>query len=250
METPTGTGAVNALLLAAGLGSRLLPLTRRLPKCLVPIQDKPLLHHWLERLDHPGVDSILVNLHHHADQVRTAVASHPMARRVILVHEPVLLGTGGTLLANAPALEKAPVLLIHGDNLSDFDLSAFLAAHQARPAHCCLTMMTFDTDAPEQCGIVELDGQGVVRAFHEKVADPPGRLANGAVYILEPEIFDLLAELEGPFIDFSTQVLPRCVGRIFTFHNNVYHRDIGTPESLNRARQEFARAGERHGKSN
>jgi mannose-1-phosphate guanylyltransferase len=73
-----------------------------------------------------------------------------------------------------------------------------------------------------------LDERGVVKAFHEKVPNPPGNLANGAVYIIEPTIFSFLQSLNKEIIDFSTEVLPHYVGHIYTFHNSGYHRDIGT----------------------
>jgi mannose-1-phosphate guanylyltransferase len=95
-------------------------------------------------------------------------------------------------------------------------------------------MMTFNTDAPRDCGIVETDDQGVVVAFHEKVSNPPGRRANGAVYMLEPEVLEWL-EGHTELIDFSTQVLPQYMGRIATWHNYGVHRDIGTLESLRKA---------------
>jgi mannose-1-phosphate guanylyltransferase len=99
--------------------------------------------------------------------------------------------------------------------------------------------MTFDTDAPQSCGIVELDTDGVVQAFHEKVANPPGTRANAAVYIFEPSVVDYIASLEKEFCDISTEVLPNFIGRIQTFHNTDYHRDIGTLESLAMAELEF-----------
>ncbi len=100
-------------------------------------------------------------------------------------------------------------------------------------------MMTFDTTAPETCGIVELDDDDVVRAFHEKVKNPPGNLANGAVYIVSPVVMEFLAGLGKEVIDFSTEVLPHFMGRINTFHNRTYHQDIGTVESLLIARKEY-----------
>ena len=98
-------------------------------------------------------------------------------------------------------------------------------------------MMTFDTLAPETCGIVETDQTGVVVGLHEKVADPPGTRANGAVYLLEPELFDWLAQ-RPDLKDFSTEVLPSFVGKIATWHNSGIHRDIGTPEMLALAQQD------------
>lgn len=130
-------------------------------------------------------------------------------------------------------------MVVHADNLSRFPVRAFIAAHRNRPAGAMMTMMTFDTDAPQTCGIVELDAQGLVQHFHEKVANPPGTRANGAVYIVESEIVDFIAGLGRTFVDLSTDVIPHFMGRIATYHNTGYHRDIGTVESLHKAEAEF-----------
>lgn len=230
---------MRALLLAAGQGTRLRPLTDTIPKCLVPIHDRPLLGIWLDRLCAAGVCPILVNMHHLADRVQEHIATSPHRDSVLPVMEPELLGTGGTLLKNRSFFREEPLLLAHADNLSIFDVQAFILRHAQRPKGCDLTMMTFRTDQPQSCGIVELDGAGVVQAFHEKCPDPPGNLANGAVYVLEPTLFSFLEGLGQEHIDFSTEVLPRFLGRIYTFHNRVYHRDIGTPESYQFALETF-----------
>ena len=100
-------------------------------------------------------------------------------------------------------------------------------------------MMTFETDDPKSCGSVEEDARGVVRAFHEKVLNPPGNHANAAVYIFESSVIDFLETLGKDVIDISTEVIPHYVGRICSFHNTDYHRDIGTLESLAKAEREF-----------
>ena len=131
-------------------------------------------------------------------------------------------------------------MVVHADNLSFCDFSAFIEAHRTRPAGCAMTMMTFASDAPQNCGIVELDARGVVSAFFEKVPNPPGNLANAAVYILEPSVIDFIETLRKKQVDFSTEVLPAFVGKMFTFHNDRYHRDIGTLESYALAQVEIA----------
>lgn len=222
---------MKALLLAAGLGTRLRPLTDTIPKCLVPIHGKPLLEYWLDMLNAAGVVQLLINTHYLAEKVDDYLASSPFGRGIVTVYEEKLLGTAGTLLKNRDFFDDEPLMLIHADNLSRFDLLTFIDRHRNRPEGSHITMMTFETDSPQTCGIVELDKYGVVVAFHEKVKNPPGNLANGAVYILQPEIFEFLAALGKEEIDFSNDVLPNYIGKIFTFHNNVYHRDIGTIES-------------------
>jgi len=230
----------SALLLAAGLGTRLRPLTDVLPKCLVPIRGRPLLEYWLQCLVGAGVERILVNTHYRADLVEYYVARSPWAARVTLVHEPKLLGTGGTLVANRNfLLHGGPFMVAHADNLSVFDARGFAAAHCARPRAAALTMMTFTTDAPKTCGIVTTDAQGLVVGFFEKVMNPPGNRANAAVYIMEQEVLGFAAALKKPLLDISTEVLPRFLGRMWTWHNSVYHRDIGNLASWKTAQRDY-----------
>jgi mannose-1-phosphate guanylyltransferase len=230
---------MKALLLAAGLGTRLQPLTNNIPKCLIDINGKPLLEYWIIMLQRAGVYPLLVNIHHHADKVSAFINNSPYSEFVSTVYEDRLLGTGGTLLRNRGFFDSDPLMLVHADNLSIFDVKAFVNSHLNRPAGCEITMMTFKTPTPHTCGIIETDGMGRVKAFYEKVANPPGDTANGAVYIVEPSIFDYLASLNKEFIDFSTEAIPAFMGRINTFHNDVYHRDIGTIESYRAACREF-----------
>src|SRR5205809_15576 len=147
---------VKALLLAAGIGSRLRPLTDALPKCLMPINGRALLGYWLSMLCKAGITDILVNLHHHSDIVRDYVGRSRYAPLVSFAFEESLLGTGGTLLRHKQRFAGGSVMLAHADNLSLFSLPRFLEAHRRRPAGSVITMMTFTTDAPERSGIVEL----------------------------------------------------------------------------------------------
>ncbi len=230
---------MKALLLAAGLGTRLRPITDNVPKCLVPIHGKPLLEYWLDMLLPNGIERVLINTHYLPHAVRAFVAGSRWRDSIDMVHEEILLGTGGTVLKNRDFLAGGPFMVVHADNLTRFDVKAFISAHANRPAGVDITMMTFDTDVPQTCGIVELDERGVVIRFHEKVATPPSNHANAAVYIFEPSVIDFLASLGREVIDISTEVLPRYLGRMQAFHNSDYHRDIGTPESLALAEREF-----------
>jgi mannose-1-phosphate guanylyltransferase len=226
---------MRALLLAAGFGTRLRPLTDTVPKCLVPIHGKPLLGVWLEQLAQAGVGPFLVNTHYLPGQVRAFVADGPYRSSVTLAHETELLGTAGTLRANLAFFEGADGLLIHADNYCLADFPAFLRAHRDRPAGCLMTMMTFRTDRPSACGIVELDGRGVVVGFHEKQPSPPGNLANAAVYILSAELLARMGTVFARAEDFSTEVLPHLMGAIHTWENTGTLIDVGTPESYARA---------------
>lgn len=231
---------MRALLLAGGEGTRLRPITNTIPKCLVPIGGRALLDYWFDLVFAAGFERVLVNTSYLADKVRAHVAASRWRDRVDLVHEPTLLGTGGTVLANRAYFGRAPFLVAHADNLTDFDAAGLFAAHRARPAGCAITMLAFHTDRPQQSGILALDAHNVVQGFFEKVANPPGTLANAAVYIFDPEVVDFIVALGRPVVDLSTEVIPAFLGRILAVTHIGYHRDIGTPDSLAQAHADVA----------
>ena len=226
------------VLLAAGLGTRLRPLTFHTPKCLVPIGGEPLLGRWLRQLEQVGCEAVLVNTHYLAEQVEAYLLSwHSPTMTVHTVYEPELLGTAGTLLTHQAFFENASGFLIHADNVMEESLKPFLAAHQNRKEGCLLTMLTFKTDTPSSCGIVEIDEQQIVIGFHEKVMKPPGDRANGAVYAFDPLLLDYLNRMTPSPSDFSNEVIRYLMGRIQTWHTEQTYIDIGTPEALARAQQ-------------
>src|ERR1700731_453977 len=184
---------VRVLLLAAGIGSRLAPIPATTPKCLVKINDRPLLDYWLELLFDAGIERILINTHYLSEQVDAHVKASRWASKIDLVYESELLGPGGTVLANREWFQGQPFVLAHADNLTDFDVAGLIAAHRTRPSGHLMTMLGFRTAAPRSCGILELDDRRTVVAFHEKVDHPPGTLPTGADYVFEPEIIDAIA---------------------------------------------------------
>jgi mannose-1-phosphate guanylyltransferase len=230
---------MKSLLLAAGFGTRLRPITNTVPKCLVPVQGKPLLAYWLDLLKPDADNPTLINTHYLPEIVSDFIKTSRWKMHCSLVHEAELLGTGGTILHNQAFFRNAAFLVIHADNLTRFDLNAFIEAHHRRPSGVEITMMTFDTDMPQSCGIVETDQDNIVIGFHEKSPNPPGIRANAAVYIMEPSIIEFLQSLNKKIIDLSTEVLPNYLHHMQVFHNASYHRDIGTPESLQLAETEF-----------
>lgn len=235
---------MKALLLAAGLGTRLKPITDIVPKCLVPINGKPLLEYWTDSLVAAGIKEILINTHYKKELVEKFIQNNKYKKYITTVYEPKLLATGGTLYKNRDFFQNDNVLMAHADNLCICDFKAFIEAYNSRPKGVELTMMTFTTDIPETCGIVELDKYGIVINFHEKVKKPPSNLANAAVYIMSPKILEFMKSLNKEIIDFSTEVIPKFIGKINTFHNDVYHRDIGNLESYSLAQIEIRQINE------
>jgi mannose-1-phosphate guanylyltransferase len=243
---------MDALLLAAGRGVRLSPITDSLPKCLVPILGRPLLDYWLSKLGcREEIERIFVNLHYLKDQVREFISKSPYQNKITLLDEERLLGTGGTLaeLLKTHGPFTKGLFIAHADNFSHFSINDFLARHASRPSRCAATVMTFITDNPKSCGIFELDNDGVVLKMHEKIANPPGNLANAAVFIFEQEVLNEITvfsnQISGnttaDIFDLSRDFLPQLTGRMFTYLNTEYHRDIGSPEALLRAQTDALR---------
>ena len=227
---------MRAILLAAGFGTRLKPLTDTIPKCLVPIQGKPLLQGWLDRLSNAGIGPFLINTHYLSEKVKVFIEKSSYKNDVTIKHEQTLKGTAGTLIGNKDFFDGKDGLLIHADNYCLENFSEFLAEHNQRPAECLITMMVFSTDEPSLCGIVEVDDRGVVIGIHEKIQNPPGNLANGAVYVLSSKFIAMIDKEFSNASDFSTEVLPRLVGKIFTYQTHKTFLDIGTPENYQKVR--------------
>ena len=226
---------MRAILLAAGLGTRLRPLTNTIPKCLVSIHEKPLLQIWLENLSHYGIAPFLVNTHYLSGQVEEFIKNSTFEDQVLLFHENQLLGTAGTLINNLAFFQGEDGLLIHADNYCLANFKEFMIAHSKRPTNCVMTMMIFRTETPSSCGIVELNKNGVVIGFHEKVKTPPGNLANGAIYLLSREFLEILGSDYSNASDFSTEIIHQFIGQIYSYETPELFIDVGSPESYQKS---------------
>jgi mannose-1-phosphate guanylyltransferase len=227
---------MKAFLLAAGLGTRLRPITDSTPKCMLRIGDRPLLDIWLDALAKAGVHEVLVNLHHHAPVVRSHVAARSGPPAVRMVEEQELLGSAGTLLANRSFVDGEEMFLaVNADNLTDFDLGVLVDAH--RDGGAIATLSLFRAPRPSECGVVDVE-DGRVVGYVEKPADPPSDLANAGMYAFHPSVLDVIA---GPRPkDIGYDMLPRLVGRARAVTiDGCYFIDIGTPAALERARDEW-----------
>jgi mannose-1-phosphate guanylyltransferase len=226
---------VKAFLLAAGLGTRLRPITDTVPKCMVTIDGRPLLDIWLDGFDRAGVDEVLVNLHYLPDVVRRHLAARTGPPAVRTFFEPELLGSAGTLAANRDWVAGEDMFLAcNADNLTDFDLRSLVRAHREHGAVATLTV--FRSDRPSAGGVVELDAAGLVTGFTEKPAQPVSDLVNAGMYAFRPSLLD---ELGGPPCDIGYDLLPGLVGRAGAVLVEGYFRDIGTVEAYRRAQQEW-----------
>ena len=225
---------MKAFLLAAGVGSRLRPITDTTPKCMLVIGDRPLLDIWFDAFDRAGVDEVLVNLHHLPDVVLRHIAARNGPPSVRTFFEPELLGSAGTLLANREWVEGEELFLAcYADNLTDFDLRSLIDAHREHGAIATLTV--FHSENPSAGGVVELDADGRVTGFVEKPSEPVSDLTNAGMYAFHPS---LLGEFNGiPPRDIGYDLLPQLVGRARAVLVEGYFRDIGTPDAYRRAQE-------------
>lgn len=227
---------MKAILLAAGLGTRLRPITDRIPKCLVPINGIPLLGIWLDRLHKNNIGPYLVNTHYLAEQVEAFITASDYHDSVELTYETKLLGTAGTLKKNIDFFEGNDGLLIHADNYCLANFREFVSAHRSRPKGCLMTMMTFITDDPSTCGVVELNKDNIVTNFYEKQLNSPSNIANGAIYILSKELITQFKTIFVDAVDFSNDVIPALMGKIYAYETKQPLIDIGTIENYIRVK--------------
>jgi mannose-1-phosphate guanylyltransferase len=229
---------MKAIILAAGLGTRLRPITSTTPKCLVPINGVPLLELWLRDCERAGVDAVLVNTHHLAERVEEFVA----ARRgipVTLVYEPTLLGSAGTIAANWNFVDgDESFLVVYADNLTTFPLSELIAFHVTHKR--IASMALFRSPNPSACGVVELDSTGLVTGFWEKPENPPGNLVNAGLYVFRRQVRQYLPTHVPA--DVGTSLMPALVGRAMGLPIRGYFVDIGTLENYYSAQADYAAA--------
>ena len=227
---------LKALLLCAGYGTRLRPITLTKPKCLVEVSGIPLLERWLCELERIGVDEVLINTHYLADKIREFVDNWESNNlKVTLTYEKELLGTAGTLIKNKSFFKDSTCLFLHADNYTNYDMNLLLEAHEKRDKKCYITMLIFKSFEPEKCGVVELDSNNIVTCFHEKVINPPSDLASGAIFVFDYKFFNFLNLLKPRPKDFSKDVIPNLLGKIQSCYTSSVFIDIGTPENLKKA---------------
>ncbi|HVO21209.1 MAG TPA: NDP-sugar synthase [Anaeromyxobacter sp.] len=227
-------GDLAAMVLCAGLGTRLRPLTRVLPKPAAPVCDVPLLHWTLALLRGAGVGRAVVNAHHLAGELAevAGAGARKLGLELAVSHEPVLAGTGGALREARPLLGGAdPLIVVNGDVLFDLDLEAALAAHRASGALATLVLLPMPAGA--RYAAVEVDRRGAVRRIAGAFGPGGPDLAPwhfSGVHLLSAELLDRVPAT--PFdADVNRHVYPPLMGsgRIRGFVAGGYWNDLGTP---------------------
>jgi mannose-1-phosphate guanylyltransferase len=223
---------VKAFLLAAGHGTRLRPLTDKIPKCLVSIRGVPLLDIWLEVCRRAGIGEVLVNVHAHIGAVREALSHDKSSLKIHISEERTLLGSAGTLLANREwVADEAYFWVLYADVLTNTNLARMVDLHESRrPA---ATIALSQVRDPSRCGVVSFDDHFVVNEFVEKPANPKSNWAFSGLMIGTPQLLDAIPQSQP--VDLGFDVLPRLAGRMLAYPVQDYLLDIGTTENYQTA---------------
>lgn len=229
---------MKAMILAAGEGTRLRPLTSTLPKALLPIGGHPVIEHQLYWLKSHGIQEVIINLYYFGERIKDFLGdgSH-FGMNIYYSPEKSLLGTAGGVRKVSHFFDGTFVV-VYGDVLTTFDLSAMLKFHQQKNA--IATMAIFESQNACAVGIVELNEDGRILSFVEKPRSPIATLANGGIYVLEREVLDYIPERA--FFDFAYDVFPRLIQLRLPLYGYVlkpddYLIDIGTPDKYYEAQE-------------
>jgi mannose-1-phosphate guanylyltransferase len=215
---------MKAMVLAAGLGTRLRPLTYEITKPMVPVLDRPVMEHILDLIDRYEFDGVIANLHYFPETIREY-----FGERISYRFEPELLGTAGGVRACAEFFGDEPFLVISGDALTDIDLGAFVARH--REAGGIASLAVKQVADTREYGVVLHDGAGRITGFQEKPApeEALSDLGNCGIYIFEPRIFDYFPDR--PFVDWAKDVFPTLLENDLPFYIHEvgeYWNDVGS----------------------
>jgi mannose-1-phosphate guanylyltransferase len=221
---------MRAMVLAAGLGTRLRPLTYEITKPMVPVLDRPVMAHILDLLERHGFERVIANLHYFPDSIRAYFGEQgPLSYR----YEDELLGTAGGVRACAEFFGREPFLVISGDALTDIDLTALAARH--REAGGIATLAVKQVPDTREYGVVLHDRAGRITGFQEKPQpeEALSDLGNCGIYVFDPAIFDYFPER--PFADWAQDVFPALLEHDVPFHIHEIHdywNDVGSLAEL------------------
>jgi mannose-1-phosphate guanylyltransferase len=217
------------MLLAAGLGTRLRPITYEVPKPLVPVLGTPVMEHIVRLLARHRFDDVICNLHYFPDQIERRFGNgSEWGVRLSYSHEQELLGTAGGVRNVRDHFGDQTFLIISGDALTDIDLTALWEAHKAKGGIATLSLKRVDD--PSQIGVVIVGDDGRIQGFQEKPdpAEALSDLGNCGIYVMEPEIFDYFPDR--PFVDWALDVFPALLEQDVPFYGHEiteYWNDIG-----------------------
>jgi len=232
---------VRAMVMAAGAGTRLHPLTLSVPKPMVPVANRPVLEYTIENLKRHGITDIILNLHNHPDLIRNYFGDgSAWGVNLRYSHEPKLLGTAGGVRHAGWFLDQGTFLVMSGDGLTDIDLTSLLAFHARKKS--IATMALSKIDSKFEYGVTLTNTSGRIQKFIEKPfwGDIFSNQVNTGIYVFEPEVLKCIKP--GKVTDFGHEVWPRLLSSrqpIYGQLTNRYWCDVGNLPEYRRAQRDF-----------
>jgi NDP-sugar pyrophosphorylase family protein len=233
---------VKALILAAGLGTRMRPLTEEMPKCLLPVGGRPLIAHLLELLERHGIREVFINLHWHAATIREALGDGgAFGVEITYLEEDELSGTAGPIRKLARQLRDDGFIVLNGDNLTNLDISALIAFHRQSGAELTVALHREKREDLGEKSVVETDAAGRITSFIEKPKDAQiaTEWSSGGVYVFEPALIGYIPTR--PY-DLGHDLLPLLLAesrRVYGYRSDYYLVDIGTPAAYAQAEEDL-----------
>lgn len=221
---------MRSFLLAAGKGTRLLPLTLEIPKCLVNIDKKPLLSYWLDLFHKHRISKVYINSNHLHEKVVEFLKTVEAKVDIELCYEEKLLGSLGTLVVNkSEVMLESQILVCYADNLTNVDFSKFIEFHKSHKYPISIGL--FEAQNPQECGILELDKDDIVVSFIEKPIVPKSNLANAGIYIFDTRILEDI-QYNGKLLDIAYDLLPKFINNMKGYKISEFIYDIGDLNKL------------------
>ena len=220
--------AVKAVLLVGGLGTRLRPLTYRIPKPLIPVMGKPLIMHVIDSMP-AEIDEIIIPVSYKKEMIEDYLQKNRPKRRITLVDEPEPMGTGGAV-KNVERHIDGQFLVINGDSISSLDIAKFIRFHRQKKAFASISL--WPVVDPTPYGIVDLAKDDRIRRFQEKPKKEEAfsNLINAGAYALEHEVLDHIGK---GFVSMEREVFPRILDRgMYGMQFDGYWIDCGRRENL------------------
>lgn len=231
---------MKVLLLAAGLGTRLKPLTDNLPKVMLPVGGKPVLEHLISLCHFHSLNDIIISTHYLPEKISGYFQDGKKLNvHLTYSHETTRLGSAGAIKLAGPLLANDSFIVLNGDVLTNVNLTEMIKFHQQK--HGLATFLVHSTDHPYDSDIAAFDAAGLItKFFRPKVGDKFQPLTKSGAHIFEPEVLDFIPENQ--FYSLEKQLIPDLLSRqqrLYAYTSNCYSKDMGTPERLNQVQEDY-----------
>lgn len=220
---------MKAMIMAAGLGTRLYPITRKRAKCMLPVVNKPILERTIENLKAHNITDIIINICQNGEEIKGYLGTGSrFGVKLAYSEEETLLGTAGGVKKASWFFDSETTLILSGDGISTLNLIEFIEFHQR--IHSLATINLSPVIDPSHYGVVVVEKDGKIRQFQEKPnsSEAISNLANTGIYAFERKVFDLIPDGE---YDFGKQLFPRMLDEkipLYGYYSEAYWNDIGT----------------------